>query len=127
MSHLDDLLNSTTVNSSISIVNRKLKKPVKVFPHISFLETDSKRSLFTSHGLHVNKSGKQLVTYQIASLLNLTFKQKTLDPVILGWHNEIQYNIKLKGVGNQVKVPNRNSSHNKKIPITTSIDFLWQI
>ena len=65
-----DLLNSTAVNSSISNVNRKLKKLVKVFPHIIFLETDSKRILFTTHGLHLNKSGKQLVTYQIASLVN---------------------------------------------------------
>ena len=45
--------------------------------------------------------------------------------MILGWHNEIQYNINLIGVGNQVKVPNSNSSCNKKIPITTSNDFLW--
>lgn len=111
----------------MSILNRKLKKLVKVFLHTSFLETDSNRSLFTTHVLHLNNSGKQLVTYQIASLLHLTFKQKTLDPIILGWHNEIQYNINLIGVGNQVKVPSRNSSHNKKIPITRSNDFLWQI
>ena len=91
-----------------------MKWLVKVFPHISFLETDNNRSLFTTHGLHLNKSGEQLVTYQVASLLHLTFKQKTLDLIILGWHNEIQYNINLIGAGNQVKLPNRNSSHNKK-------------
>jgi hypothetical protein len=74
-----------------------MKWLVKVFPHISFLETDNNRSLFTTHGLHLNKSGEQLVTYQVASLLHLTFKQKTLHPIILGWHNEIQYNNNLTG------------------------------
>jgi len=49
-----DLPNSTSVNSSISILNRKLKKLVRVFPHFSFLETDN-RNLFTTHGLHFNK------------------------------------------------------------------------
>jgi len=71
-----DLPNSTYVNSSISILNRKLKTLVKVFPQISFLETDNNRNLFTTHGLHLNKSDKRLVTYQTASLLN--FKTKNL-------------------------------------------------
>ena len=122
-----DLLNSKSVNSSISILNKKPKKLVKVFPHISFLETDNNRNLFTTHGLHVNKSGKQFVTYQIASLLHLTFKQKTTDPIILGWPNEIQDDNNLICEVNQVKLPNKNSSRKKKIPITRSNDFLWQI
>jgi hypothetical protein len=64
-----DLPNSTSVNSSVSILNRKLKKLVNVFPHTSFLETETNRNLFTNHGVHLNKTGKWLVTYQIASLL----------------------------------------------------------
>ena len=63
------------VNSSISILDRKLKKLVKVFPYTSFLETDNNRNLFTDHGLHLNKLGKQLVNYKIASLLHSTFEQ----------------------------------------------------
>jgi len=39
-----DLPNSASVNSSISILNRKLKKLVKVFPHTSFLETENNRN-----------------------------------------------------------------------------------
>jgi hypothetical protein len=81
----------------------------------------------TTHGLHIKKSGIQLVTYQITSLLHLTFKQKSSDPVILGWHNEIQDNNNLICEVNQVKLANTNSSHNKQIPITTQNDFLWQI
>jgi len=36
-----DLLNSMSVNRNISILNRKLQKLVKVFPHTRFLETDN--------------------------------------------------------------------------------------
>jgi len=122
-----DLPNSTSVNSSISILNRKLKKLVKVFPHTSFLETENNRNSFTNHGLHLNILGKQLVTCQIASLLQSIFEHKTSVPIILGWHNEIKdKNIPIC-VGNQVKFSIRNSSHNKKIPITRPNDFLWQI
>ena len=56
-----DLPNSTSVNNSISIFNRKLKKLIKAFPHTSFLETENNRNLVTNHGLHLNKTGKRLV------------------------------------------------------------------
>jgi len=120
-------LSSTSVNSSISILNRKLKKLVKVFPHTSFLETENNRNLFTNHGLHLNKTGKRLVTYQITSLLQSIFEHKTSVPIILGWHNEIQDNNIPICEGNQVKLSIRDSSRNKKIPITRSNDFLWKI
>jgi hypothetical protein len=70
-----------------------LKKLVKVFPHTSFLETENNRNVFTNHGLHLNKTGKRLVTYQIASLLHSIFEHKISVPIILGWHNE--YKIKI--------------------------------
>ena len=73
-----DVPNSLSVNRTISDLNRKLQKLVKVFPHASFLETDNNRNLFTNHGLHLNKLGKQLVNHQIASLLLITFEQKLL-------------------------------------------------
>ena len=48
-----DLPNSIFVNRNISILNRKLQKLVKVFPHACFLETDNNKNLFTNHGLHL--------------------------------------------------------------------------
>jgi len=81
-----DLSNSISVSRNISILNRKLQKLVKVFPHASFLETDNNRNLFTNHWLHLNELGKQLVNHQIASLLLTTFEQKTSSPITLGWH-----------------------------------------
>jgi hypothetical protein len=121
-----DLRNSTSVNGDISTLDKKLKKLVKVFPHTKFLETDNNRNLFTKNGLHLNKLGKQLVTCQIASLIHLFFEQKT-SPIILGWHNNIRDNTNLTYDGIRNKLPSRNSSHNRKMPVTRSKDFLWQI
>ena len=68
---------------NISVLNGKLQKLVKVFPHARFLETDNNRNLFTNHGLHLNKLGKHLFNHQIATLLLTTFEQKTSSPIIL--------------------------------------------
>ena len=83
-----DLPNLTTVNKVITNLNRKLQKLVKAFPHTIFLETNNTRTLFTNHGLHMNKLGKQIVNYQIASLLYSTFAQKKPQPIILGWYEK---------------------------------------
>jgi hypothetical protein len=84
-----DLPNSVTANKNISVLNRKLQKLVEVFPYMSFVKTVKDRNLYTYHGLHLNKLGKQLVYHQIASLLYSIFEQKTSHPIFLGWH-EIQ-------------------------------------
>ena len=119
-----DLPNSISVNRNITALNRKLQKLVKVFPHVSFLKTDNDRNLSTNHGLHLNKLGKQLVRHQIASLLHSIFEQKSSHPIILGWH-EIQDDNNLTSDENQVLTSNRNSSRNRKLPVTRSNDFLW--
>ena len=121
-----DLRMSTSVNGTMSTLNRKLKKLVRVSAHTSFLETDSNRNSFTHHGLHLNKSGKRLVPYQLASLLQSTFEQRTSAPIILGWHDVIQDNKISNCAGDQEISLIRNSSRNKRTPITRS-DFLWQI
>jgi hypothetical protein len=121
-----DLPNSTFVNKNISTLNRKLQEFVKVFPHTSFIITDNNKNLFTNHGLHLNKLSKQLVYHQIASILHSIFEQNTSHPIILGWH-EAQGDNNLTCDRNQVKTSDRNSSCNRKIPITRSKDFLWQI
>ena len=121
-----DLPNSISVNRNISALNRKLQKLVKDFPHLSFLKTDMDRNLSMYHGLHLNKLGKQLVQHQIASLLHTIFEQKTSHRIILGWH-EIQDNNNLTCDGHQVLTSNRNSSRNRKLPVTRSNDFLWKI
>jgi len=69
---------------------------------------DNNRNLFTNHGLHLNKLGKQLViNHQIASLLLITSEQETSSRIILEWH-EIQDDNNQTCNGNQVKPSNNN-------------------
>ena len=79
---------------------------------MSFLKAGKDRNLYTNHGLHLNKLGKQLVQHQIASLLHSIFEQKSSHPIILGWH-EIQDDNNLTCDENQVLTSNRNSSRNR--------------
>jgi len=103
-------------------LNRKLQKLVKINPHSNFLETRNDRNLFTNHGLHRNKQGKNLVKFQLASFLLITFAQNTAKPIPLEWH-EICIAINDSEVIKECKVPNRNSCRNRKIPVTRTKDF----
>ena len=87
-----DLPNSIAIKRKITTLNRKLKKSIKAFPHTYFMETDNTRTLFTNHGLHMNKMGKHLVNCQIATFLYSIFKQKKSPPISLSWYEPLNYN-----------------------------------
>ena len=120
-----DLPNSIAVNRIITTLNRKLKKTLKAFPHTYLMETDNTRTLFTNYGLHMNKLGKQLVTCHIATLLYFTFDQKKSPPISLSWYKLQNSNYPAQE-DNQIISITRNSSHNKRLPVTRSDDLLWK-
>jgi hypothetical protein len=55
------------VNSEIKSFNRKLFKLTKIFSHVSVVEIDNDRLLFTKHGLHLNDLGKELLSNKLVS------------------------------------------------------------
>jgi hypothetical protein len=55
-----------TLNDEISNLNRKLLKLKKLFPHISVVEINEKRHLYTKHGLHLNRLGKEILSLNLA-------------------------------------------------------------
>jgi hypothetical protein len=108
-------------------LNRKLQKLAKIFPHTNFIGFENDRKLFTTHGLHHNKLGKQLVTLQLTHFLLNIFDQKRIQhPISLGWYETDEDN-NLHCTLEQVNTCNRNSSRNRKMPVTRSNDFLWLI
>ena len=125
--HRYDLSNAPPVNNTISILNRKLMEMVMISPHTSFLETDNNRRAFTNHGLHLNKSSKCIVTYQLASHIQAIFKQSVTAPITFEHLSEIQAKNLTICDRNHEKVPIRNSSRTKKLPSTRSDDFLWPV
>jgi lysophospholipase L1-like esterase len=55
-----DLMNSH-INSEIKIFNRKLCKLTKIFSHVNVIEVDNNIQEYTTHGLHLNGLGKELL------------------------------------------------------------------
>jgi hypothetical protein len=116
-----DLQNFSTVNSKISMINKKLSKLARISPNISFVDSNNDRKLFTRHGLHRNKLGKNLITAQIANHIFSIFKCKTATPLPLVWLKPTE----VLPDENQKNGIMRNSSRHWKIPVTRSDDFLW--
>ena len=49
------------INEEIVNYNRKLHKVTKSFKHAKLIKSTTNRELFTHHGLHLNKKGKEVV------------------------------------------------------------------
>jgi hypothetical protein len=112
------------MNRTMSKLNVKLQKLVKINPHSKFLETPNDINLYTKHGLHFNKKGKYLINLKIASLLLSILAHDTKKPIVLNWYDpsmDNQNNMKINAAINV----NRNSGRNRKIPVTRTDDFLW--
>ena len=95
---------------------KKLEKLSKLSPHARFLKTDQHRTLFTKHGLHYNRLGKQYLLHQVALMICTLFMQNPSPPISLDW-NEPE--------ASEVKLPNRTTTHDRKSPVTRSTDCLW--
>jgi lysophospholipase L1-like esterase len=119
-----DIPNAPYVNKIIFGLNRKVQKLVKINPHTKFLETCNDRNLFTNHGLHHNKQGKNLVKLQLASFLYTTFAPRSLKSIPIEWYEACIDNNDSEDM-KTFKTSYRNSCHNRKVPVTRSNDFLW--
>jgi lysophospholipase L1-like esterase len=155
--HRHDLMESSCVNNEIRSFNRKLRKYVKPIDRTTVVETNPNREFYTLHGLHLNGRGKGKVAKQIAAQLASIPGKKVEGPIspplVLGWlydsamNNDIlvvdtsieaavvqsknnhmsQDDNNLVHDVNQDEIPSRNSKRNRKIPVTRTQDFLWQI
>jgi hypothetical protein len=117
-----DLPNSTMVNSEICKINKKLSKLANTASNIGFLDSDNDSKLFTKHGLHRNKYGKQLIVTQIADFILSIFNQKTLPPISLACYTPTEVSID-ENQKNNIK---RNSSRPRKNPVTRS-EFFFMV
>ena len=54
-----DMANTNTVNDVIEKFNKRLEKLTTISPLASFLKTEQNRKLYTRHGIHYNRLGKQ--------------------------------------------------------------------
>jgi len=83
--HRYDLVEFSCVNRAIQAFNCKLRKVVNLFKHVTILECNHDKELFTNHGMHLNRRGKRLVSKQLACKIFKITAAATITPIILGW------------------------------------------
>ena len=98
-----------TLNNGILNFNKRLEKLTKISPHASFLKTEQNRKLYTRHGLHYNRMGKQYLFYQIALMVYSLLEQKTTCPISVGWNK--------RDVSDD-KLTSRVTTRSRKLPVT---------
>ena len=56
-----DLMPSSCVNNEVVKFNRQIEKRVKSYPNTKVFHLDLDISYYTTHGQHLNSSGKELI------------------------------------------------------------------
>lgn len=108
-------------------------EPKLKFFYVNFFEINI-RHCFTSHGLHLNKAGKELLANDLAFLVLSLFEDPSVSPVNYGCHSDQM--SKTSDSSNDSEVPlnlarkdlltNSSSIHIKKTPVTRPDNFLWE-
>jgi hypothetical protein len=84
-------MKSSCVNNEIKSFNRKLMENVRAYQHASILEVSTDRKLFTTHGLHLNGLGKEMLSKQIVSLTYAILDQKKDPLILLRWDSDASH------------------------------------
>jgi hypothetical protein len=147
--HRYDLARSSVINSEIQTFNRQILKVAKAYSHVTIVDNDLDRKLFTRHGMHLNKRGKvwlaKLLATQISRLV--INKVRVAPKIAIKWKDESALNLCLEihmasksppaqtsNINSSIQsdtlhietaVP-RTSSRQKRQPITRNKDFLWE-
>jgi hypothetical protein len=69
------------INEKITNYNKKLQKVVKCFSHVNLTRITNNREHFTKHGLHLNRTGKEILSKEITKYL--TIKQGSQKAIVI--------------------------------------------
>jgi lysophospholipase L1-like esterase len=139
--HRYNLESWSCVNDEIRAYNRKLEKCTKCFKHVTLLNHDPNKALYTKHGLHFNKTGKNVLARNIVQTWQKIFYED-IKPIYLSWkennNNFGSETQKLSGMNDfscennlregsklQTFEPLCKSSRLKKLLLNRHNDFLW--
>jgi hypothetical protein len=121
-----------TLNDEISNLSRKLLKLKKLFQHISVVEINEKRHLYTKHGLHLNRLGKEILSLNLAfHIVSLIEKENNFNTNIIALrYHEVQttssfVNQLFPSTPVEI-VENTSVKHIRKKLVTKTNDFLWE-
>ena len=85
-----DLHKASRINQEIQAHNIKLGKIATLFSHVTVINPDFNRNLFTNHGLHLNNAGKEGLAKLIATHINKIINEssKTKLAIAINWKKE---------------------------------------
>ena len=81
--HRYDLPHFSCVNTEVKLFNNKLQNHMSTFKHVNILNIPTERSQHTTHGLHLNKKGKNLIVNNLVKeIKNLHTVHRTASPIV---------------------------------------------
>jgi len=84
--HRYDLPQLSCVNTEVKLFNNKLQNRMSTFNHVNILNIPTDRSLHTTHGLHINKRGKNLMANNLVKEIKTIYSaHRTASPIVLPW------------------------------------------
>ena len=97
--------------------------------NVKLLELNLDRNHFTSHGLHMNLSGKEIVSQNLAMIIEQLYKNNQKHPICIPWKDSLlkEDNTVTQNLNTNVGKPNPtlSSKHQRDCPAWRDPDFLW--
>jgi hypothetical protein len=94
--------------------DKKLHKVTKRFKNARLVKAITKRELFTRHGLHVNKKGKEIMISKIIDRLLTNANSQTINVIHLPWKIETVKQIANEQSVSTVQINDRGATTVKK-------------
>jgi len=113
--HRSDLEETSCVNTEIKRYNRKLNDIMRRYNHSKVINMSANRDHYTTHGLHMNKAGKDWLARRIADSINKLFTNQELVPITLEWEERPE-----KGKYLQIPEYKENDSRIEQQEVRTS-------
>ena len=129
-----DLVSWSCINKEVTVFNRKLLKIMKGHEHVTVTNYYLDRQLFTKHGMHLNKTGKEMVTKHIAAMcIKILQTKQNIIPISMSWKEfgnhkvsqETDKSLVMKDSENGIEEKGSVSRKLRKAPAKLSEDFLW--
>jgi len=121
--HRHDLIPDSCVNKEVCKYNRFMKKLVKLYTNVKYLETDLERSHFTKHGFHLNSKGKDFLVQQLAIQMDLILNKPKSPPISTYW--EIPNSVSTTDTSYDPIKDSNFLQQRRKCPRQKHSDFLW--
>jgi len=116
--HHFDLQPSSCITKEVESFNRKSQKTMKTFSHMDVCNMSTNRDHFTSHRLHLNSRGKNLITNKWVSIITpIISKSRIISVIPLPWMEKSDNNYDDQEHRNEL-VPEGSNMPKKKYSLS---------